>query len=362
MSLDSGTEYQGITSIVNRPMFQSEPGNMIEPADVVESMTGQAEVRSTGAEERALQKKFMNALDSYNSLDKQVQEEIMRNQTRLASVQAYLGKRSRRPNGDLVYVNDYGYTTTYVDSDSPASSTCNSEAVPLQISKTEFLKDGGTTASPSMPCGLAGKNIKNEESGEIAWVDVKGKKHVYPADVWAAKQAACNVLPILLSPRDYELIPAGDPMQTTSDCLTVDVDPHLWAEKQKALHRLMQITEEVDDRTYKLEAQDAKLGEMTRAAQQLRTHAEGKQDRIRRSLNSFANERTTTAGELESTHLVLVSRQLQLIVWLLVCLTVCALLVHAFLVGPGKLGSAVLLAACLVGIYLMSRSLWRYFK
>ena len=237
-------------------------------SDVIEPMTGQVEVRNTGSAERALQKKFMNALDRYNSLDKQIQEEVIRNQTRLAGVQSYLGKRSRRnPNGDLVYVNDYGYTTSYVDSESPASSTCNEEPVPLLISKTEFLKDSGMMASPGMPCGLAGKNIKNEESGEIAWVDVKGRKHAYPADVWSAKQASCNVLPVLLSPHDYKLVPAGEPMQTTSDCLAVDVDPHLWAEKQKALQRLMQITAEVDARTYELETQDAKLDEMTRATQ-----------------------------------------------------------------------------------------------
>ena len=240
----------------------------------------------------------------------------------------------------------------------PCRLLCNAEPVSIARRKVKFLRESGATASPGMPCGLAGKNIKNEDSEEIAWVDVKGRKHIYTDDIWNSKQATCNVLPVLLPAREYDLIPEGSAMQSTSACLSVDVDPRLWASKQKALNQLMEITAEMEERTNELEIQEAKLNMVTKATRLVRMHVDTEQDKARKELDSSRGQQTNTQGELESTQLVLVSRRLQLLVWMLLCFTVFVVLMHAMSFGPGKLGDAVLLAVSLVIIYIAARSLW----
>ena len=354
MSLNLGKEYLENTRASHHRIFQ-DPQH-----EVTEAMTGHADVPRSHRATTAVRRKYMLALDKYNSLEKQIQEETIRAQIRLTEIQPYLGKRARQPNGDVVYVNDYGYTTAYVDSAATPSTTCNKHVMPIPTDKMEFLKDSGRVASPAMPCGVAGKNVQDEDTEETAWVDVKGRKHVYSDAVWRRKQEACNVLPVLLSSHEYRALPEGSPMQSSSPCLGVDVDLRLWRAKERALDRLMQLTAELEAKTKELEIQDAKLNEVTRATRLLRVHVDNQQRETRAELATFEDQGSTREGELESTQLVLVSRRLQLLVWMLVCVTVIAVIAHALASGTGKLGGAVLLAVCLLLIYGAARSLWRW--
>ena len=335
--MNPGSEYLEIVRRVHCPVFQKSS---------YEATTGHTHVPKEGNDTSALRKKYLQALDKYNSIEKQIQEAALRSRSKASrfKLRPYLGKRARLPDGDLIYVNDYGYTTAYVGSPTTLSSTCNSQVVQIPPSKVGFLEATGATASHALPCGLAGKNIQNEDTKETAWVDVKGIKHVYSSAIWKSKQAACNVFPLALPAHEYAAFPSGSAMQSASPCLTIDVDPHLWTEKQKALNYLLQVTAEVEGRTNELESQDAEINKTTKAARLLRMHIESEQGETQPGISD----------KTEGDRLVLVSSRLHRFVLVLLGFTVLAVVVF----GSGKPGDGILLAGCLVAMYAITRSLW----
>ena len=97
---------------------------------------------------------------------------------------------------NYAYVNTYGYTHKYI-----ANNTNNSKpALNGQARK------------------LSGQNIKNKETNQISWVDIKGYKHVYPNNIWNNKNNKCNTNPIILNSKEYESIPSSASMETSYMC------------------------------------------------------------------------------------------------------------------------------------------------
>lgn len=97
---------------------------------------------------------------------------------------------------NYAYVNTYGYTHKYI-----ANNPNNSKpALNGQARK------------------LSGQNIKNKETNQISWVDIKGYKHVYPSNIWNHKNNKCNTNPIILNSKEYESIPSSASMETSYMC------------------------------------------------------------------------------------------------------------------------------------------------
>ena len=76
-------------------------------------------------------------------------------------------------------------------------------------------------------CKIAGQNVQNKDTQEVAWVDIKGYKHLYPKEVWKGKQASCNLEAIKISKTAFDNIPSGSLMTTTSVCNKMDLNPVL---------------------------------------------------------------------------------------------------------------------------------------
>ena len=74
---------------------------------------------------------------------------------------------------------------------------------------------------------MAGKVIKNTDTDEQAWVDIKGYKHIFPEGTKMSTSCA-EVNIIKISSSDYNLIPSGNSMSSTEECLALDVNPGLW--------------------------------------------------------------------------------------------------------------------------------------
>ena len=51
-----------------------------------------------------------------------------------------------------------------------------SETIPMEAGQ---IRKGGLIMIKGQPCKVAGQNIKNKETGEESWVDIKGIKHPY---------------------------------------------------------------------------------------------------------------------------------------------------------------------------------------
>jgi hypothetical protein len=174
-------------------------------------------------EQSDLQSRFDELVSKYMTLKKQVFEDIMLNKDKRDKYYNYYGK-SVFYDGAYWYINEYGTAHKY----NPGEKTWanKSKSCPQKITGSldlsEFTK--GPNMAASQACGVAGNNIMNEDSGEIAWVDIQGNKHVYSSDAYVNRPSVCNKEPIILSSIEYNAIPEGPPMTKNDYCLTANIN------------------------------------------------------------------------------------------------------------------------------------------
>ena len=171
---------------------------------------------------------FNKTLAEYTEVYKSFSEDLlMRNQTKQKVVN-YLGKVISGSDGDNYYVNNFGYTHKYRKNDwKHNNKSCPDSTVEYNGPMSNFQK--ALPMNKGQPCKVAGQNIKNKETGEESWVDIKGIKHPYSNN---EKNKSCSTKPIILSSKDYNLIPTGSAMTNTDECLALDVNPKLWSQLQ----------------------------------------------------------------------------------------------------------------------------------
>ena len=67
------------------------------------------------------------------------------------------------------------------------SNSCPSDPENVTSEDIANLKLQGPDMGSGQACGAAGTNIQNRDTNEIAWVDIKGYKHIYSDDMWKEK-------------------------------------------------------------------------------------------------------------------------------------------------------------------------------
>lgn len=171
---------------------------------------------------------FNKTLAEYTEVYKRFSEDLlMRNQTKQKVVN-YLGKVISDSDGDNYYVNNFGYTHKYRKNDwKHNNKSCPDSTVEYNGPMSNFQK--ALPMNKGQPCKVAGQNIKNKETGEESWVDIKGIKHPYTNN---EKNKSCSTEPIIINSKDYNLIPTGSAMTSTDECLALDVNPKLWRQLQ----------------------------------------------------------------------------------------------------------------------------------
>ena len=179
-----------------------------------------------------LEDKFNLILSNYVSTYKMINNDIVERKKTLSNVSQYLGKavtlEDETGDKDFYYVNDYGQTHKYsADGWIANDKSCPNTLTKISSNELDLLQDSVAMTS-GQPCQIAGKNIQRGSNGEVAWVDIRGVKHVYSNIAWKGKQKSCNVKPVVLTPSKYDLIPSGSNMTTTSYCDTQGVDPNIW--------------------------------------------------------------------------------------------------------------------------------------
>jgi len=182
---------------------------------------------------------FNQTLALYAQTYKQMNEDILVKRETNKKIVDYLGKVVSDNDGNNYYVNNFGFTHKYTKNAwENNNSSCPSTSVVYGGSMDDFQ-----TTLPMVqgqPCKIAGQNIKNKDTSEEAWVDIKGIKHPY-SNSNPNKNTSCSSNPIELSGNDYDLIPTGGAMSQTDQCLALDVNPQLWSRLQELNKRLNQL-------------------------------------------------------------------------------------------------------------------------
>lgn len=191
-----------------------------------------------------LSSKFDELVSKYMTLKQQIFEDIMRDREQRDKNYSYFGK-SVFYDSAYWYVNNYGTAHKYAQGGKAWQD--KSKSCPQKISGTADLSDFkiGPQMVASQPCGVAGNNIMNENTGEIAWVDIDGLKHVYSNDVYKNRPPMCNKEPKVLSSVEYSAIPEGPPMTKNDFCFTSNVDKDDYKKLMDLNTEIMKVAKEL---------------------------------------------------------------------------------------------------------------------
>jgi len=270
-----------------------------------------------------IENQFNQTLALYAQTYKQLNEDILTKRQSSEKIVDYLGKVVADTDGNNYYVNNFGFTHKY----SPNAWENNNSSCPsTSVSYGGSMNDFQTTLPmvQGQPCKIAGQNIKNQDTKEEAWVDIKGVKHPYSN---LEKNASCSSQSIEMSSRDYNLIPSGSAMSRTDSCMALDVNPQVWS-------RLQQINTQLKNQAVKLTVEINKLAledneskqQLMNKRQQLLSYIDTI-DNDRNDITSNNNILMQVGGEETDSSLRMTSNYYSYIIWIFIMIFIISLTV-----------------------------------
>lgn len=309
----------------------------------------------------AIENEFNKTLKIYSDTYKLFSEDILNKQNKNNDIKQYFGKVITTSDNNYIYVNDFGVTHRYSENTwNNKNSTCPDTAVNITTEELNKFTLNGDDMLSGQPCGFAGKNIKNIKTHEIAWVDIKGIKHVYSDNLWNSKNTTCDLPVKIVSEEIYNGIPSGSSMKKTDICDRLNVDPNLWKKLNELNTKLLVLAEALGQEIHNLEIKDNRLKyEMEREVDRLNNYTQSLREK---QIVLKTNNSDTLDGKQESTYLNLQSRRLQYLVWIIVTITIVGIILHAFKNDNIENNFTILIALvfCLLILYYFSS--WLYNK
>lgn len=174
-----------------------------------------------------LDKEFNQLLILYRKNYKLFMQELANN--KYNDVISKYGGKNVNYNGTNYYINNYGFAHKYANENSWTNRSNSCSLNPIDIPADDFNKlEQSVNMGIGQECDVAGFNIENKSNSERAWVDIKGRKHVYSDEVWNNKNNSCQTrVPRVLSDNLYNNIPEYNKMTNTSTCNNINVDPKI---------------------------------------------------------------------------------------------------------------------------------------
>lgn len=306
---------QGQQFLENQNIYSSNfgfPGLQMQPyapiqsiVENMDSMDENAQVQSS--KNTTLDKyenEFQKTLSEYNKTYQEMNEDHLKKTQSAKKSQQYLGKVISEEDGNYYYVNNYGITHKY-STDAWNNNNDNCPTTAIDASSKLFRQ--GPDMEPGQPCKLAGKNIRNKDTKEAAWIDIKGYKHVYPEDVWDKKSKSCYAKTINVDGSNYDLIPEGSPMNTTTICDTLDINPNALIRLKKLNKKLVQLARKISKEIEKMNVKDEVMKQLLNEQKKRIDVYAVKLDKDRQNLMRNQNALITIEGEQENTELNMTS-------------------------------------------------------
>ena len=201
--------------------------NYIFKESIIESMENGEEIDLTEvcdetSEMYNLEICFQRTLQKYNSIYNLISNDILL-ENEIKTVNKDILNSIIEYDGNYYYVNNFGYTHRYNTSLEDNDETCPNEIKQFSGDFEDLLE--GPDMNQGQPCEIAGKIVQNIETGEHAWVDITGKKHIFTSDIWQLKDETCNKSIVLLDNDKYDSLPVGANMESTDSCDYFKINP-----------------------------------------------------------------------------------------------------------------------------------------
>ena len=303
-----------------------------------------------------IETEFNKTLVDYNTTYKIFAEEVLKKAKADKDLQQYFGQAITNGDGNYMYVNDYGYTQKYsTDAWSSNAESCPSDPVTLSDKQISMFNSGAPMGD-GQSCGIAGRNIKNKDSGEYAWVDIKGYKHVYSDDTWNAKSDMCNVPVTELESDDYEAIPSGSAMTSASNCERLDVDPAVWNKLVTLNRKLVSLAQQMTEQLSGVVAKDVRLQQSLEDEKIKLAAYVAELDTQQQQMSNSATRYVTVEGEYEDAQLNANSDWLHLLAYFILMVLVIAMTFRASIGKTSKAMNIIAILIAVVGCFVIIRS------
>ena len=208
-------------------------------------------------------KDFNRLLAQYSTAYKNMSDELIHNNSLKPITYA---NQNIEFNNQYYYVNEFGFASNYdVNAWENRPESCSSEPVSIEAQDFNGLL-GGPNRKAKQPCGVSGHNIYS--TGQNAWVDIKGVKHIYPDDVFKNRSESCNMVPLQLKKDEFDAIETGDPMTTTSFCERLNVTPDNLQNMANLNSQLLDLGNKILSVTQDLTSTDNDLAEKLKTTQE----------------------------------------------------------------------------------------------
>lgn len=310
----------------------------------------------------ALENQFNKTLVKYNLTYKLFNEAVINQNKINKDVTKYFDKVVTTEDGNYSYINNYGYTHKF-STDAWSNKVLSCKSNPITISDVDYNKfKSGPNMGVHQPCGIAGMNIENRKTKERAWVDIKGYKHIYSTDLWENKMEMCNVPVKKLTNSEYNSIPQGGNMETTSNCLQLDIDPSLWTELNTLNDKLIHISKKISKEITRLKKSDVKLNSALAESQQKFSKSTNTLQYQKNQLNGHGQSLATINGEQESSEMTKDMNKIHSFVWKHVSIIVLVLTVRAYMSPASKTGDIIGLIFAIILLFVICRWIWNKLK
>ena len=332
---------------------------------VVEAMDTQrpkvAVPRNNNDEITQLEDEYNKTLVEYERTYQLFSESVLEMRKKQKDISKYFGQAITSSDGNYKYVNDYGFTHKYsTNAWANNSPTCPSDAITVD---DKLLKQfhKGPDMGEGQACGVAGKNVQNQDTNEISWVDIQGRRHVYSEDIWKTKETTCNVPILKLSASEYNAIPEGGAMKSTDSCLQLDIDPAIWSKLMKLNDRLLMLSEVLATKLAELVVEDVELQMALQNMQNKLSQSVTKIKTDRNNIHNYQATMVTTSGELEDATLNQRMRYIQMIAWVFALIAVVALTVRAYTSDGSKVMDYVGVIFAIIIVWVVSHWVYKHY-
>jgi predicted RND superfamily exporter protein len=301
-----------------------------------------------------IEDEFNDTLQHYTTLYNELMKDLIQKDKAQQEVQQYFGKVVKTEKGDYYYVNNYGYKQGYsTESWTANSKTCPSKPISITNDDIEKLPNG-YMMDVGQACNVSGKNIKNKDNGEIAWVDIRGVKHPYENNVWQYKKGSCNMEPVLLESDEYNGVPLGVPMNATSECDRLGLNDNVWDKLVGLNDKLITLSKQLVIEIGKIGIED---GLLKKAAQEKEKKVEQyikDLEKDKMELDKAHGRMSTIGGERDVSEKVVNNRFMALIFWAILAVVVIFTVFHSFLGGSNQMvQNVILVVVALMLIYFL---------
>lgn len=301
-----------------------------------------------------IEDEFNDTLQHYTTLYQELMKDLIQKDKAQQDVQQYFGKVVKTEKGDYYYVNNYGYKQEYsTESWTANSKTCPSKPISITDNDIEKLPNG-YMMDVGQACNVSGKNIKNKDSGEIAWVDIRGVKHPYENNVWQYKKGSCNMEPVLLESDEYNGVPLGVPMNANTECDRLGLNDNVWDKLVGLNDKLITLSKQLVIEIGKIGIED---GLLKKAAQEKEKKVEQyikDLEKDKMELDKAHRRMSTIRGERDVSEKVVNNRFMALIFWAILAVVVIFTVFHSFLGGSNQMvQNVILVVVALMLIYFL---------